>query len=260
MPRVSVIMPVHNGERFVSEAITSILRQTFSDFEFLIVDDGSTDSTPSILRSFHDPRIRLLTNDRQRGIVGALNRALAEARGTYIARMDADDRSAPDRLERQTAFLDREKDVALVGTAAVLIDEQGRERGRESHPAGAREIRKTIFVHNPFIHGSVAVRKSVLDECGVYDERFLHNEDYDLWLRICARHASANLPEFLLERRIHPESITSAKQRELVRYRFRTLFHAIRAYERKPLYLVYLIRPMAACVFRRLGGDAPGHS
>jgi glycosyltransferase involved in cell wall biosynthesis len=249
---VSVIMPVFNSEDFIAGAVRSILSQTYPDFELIVIDDGSMDATATILGSFHDSRLQILTNDVNRGIVESLNRGLRSSTGEYVARMDADDESLPERLERQVAYLEKYRDVAMVGTAVSLIDEQGATIGREEFPLADATIRKTIFVHNPFCHGSVLIRREVLQRSGGYDGRFVHNEDYDLWLRIGAQHRLANLPDTLLRRRIHGGNITSRLETELTAYRIRTLGHAIVSYYRNPFYAIYMIRPILAYAFRRL--------
>jgi len=251
---VSVIMPVFNGERFLRQAIESILQQTHADFEFIIVDDGSTDATPSILASYRDGRIRILVNPANVGITPSLNAAIAASAGSYICRMDADDISSPERIEKQVAFLEAHPGVALVGSNTLLIDASGNARGTETYPQSPREISRMLFRHNPFAHGSVMMRKSVLDRCGAYDARFLHNEDYDLWLRILAGHAAGNLPEPLLRRRVHGGNITVARETELVRFRIRTLAHAMVSYYHKPHYAVFLVRPALAYGWRLVKG------
>ena len=250
IPRISVVMPVYNGEAYLGPALASILAQEFRDFELIVVDDGSTDRTASILAACSDPRLRVVTQASNGGITRALNAALPLAQGEYLCRMDADDIARPDRLGRQAAFLDAHPDVALVGSQAALIGPAGEALGEERYPQEPGEIRRTIFVHNPFAHGSVMLRKRVLDECGGYDPRFLHNEDYDLWLRICARYDTANLPETLIERRIHPSSITSSREAELVLFRLKTLAHAIEEYYGKPYYCLFLIRPFFAWLWK----------
>jgi glycosyltransferase involved in cell wall biosynthesis len=244
-------MPVFNAESFVAGAVQSILAQTHTNFELIAIEDGSTDRTADILRSFHDKRLRIITNNGNRGIVESLNAGLGSAAGEYIARMDADDEALPERFERQLAFITLRPDVAVLGTSVQLIDESGQAIGHEGFPLTDAAIRKTMFVHNPFCHGSVLIRREVLTQCGGYDGRFLHNEDYDLWLRIGARHQLANLPDTLLRRRIHRESITSKREIELTAYRIRTLAHAVFSYYRNPLYAVYLVRPVLAFAARR---------
>lgn len=245
-------MPVYNARAFLNEAIDSILNQTFSDFEFLIIDDGSTDDSMAIVESYLDPRIRFLPNEANRGIVYSLNRGLEAASGKYIARMDADDVSLPDRLALQSHFLDEHPEVALVGSNTILINATGDELEREYYPTSMREIRRAIFIHNPFAHGSVMIRGEAIRQVGRYDHRFLHNEDYDLWLRIARKHQLANLKEHLLKRRIHNSNITVAKELELVRYRMKTLSHAAFCYYRRPDYAFYLLRPAFAYLYRLL--------
>jgi len=247
-------MPVYNAGVYLREAVNSILAQSYRQFEFIPVIDGSSDNSASILSSVEDRRVRILEHEKNQGITQSLNDGIAVATGEYICRMDADDVALPHRLERQVAFLEDHKDVALAGSGTVLIDAQGARIGQEHYPESADEIRRQIFVHNPFAHSTVMIRKSVLDRCGTYDGRFLHNEDYDLWLRIVALYPTANLPDKLLLRRVHGSNITVAKETELIFYRRRTIAHAIESYYHQPLYAVYLLRPFAAYWWCRLKG------
>jgi glycosyltransferase involved in cell wall biosynthesis len=208
-PTVTVLMPVLNGERYVREAVDSILRQSWSDFEFVIVDDGSTDATPRILQSFDDARIRILTNRSREGIAKALNRGLAAATGDFIARHDADDVAHPARLATELAFLRANPDVALVGTQVRVID----EHGRASNPPGWWRalsddgIRFQSMFDNPFIHSSVMFRREVVwDVLHGYDESFLSYEDAELWSRVAASCSVRNLPEKLVSFRYHAAS------------------------------------------------------
>lgn len=252
MPKVSVLMPVYNGEQFLREAIESILKQTFGDFEFLIIDDGSTDNSADIVQSYNDRRIRLLSNEQNAGITESLNRGIMEAKGEFICRMDADDVSLPERLETQLNYLEENRDVVMTGTWTIRIDEQGHRQEVEQYPVRHQEILRTIFVHNPFAHGTMMLRRNIVQQVGTYDARFLHNEDYDLWLRIAARYTTANIPEPLVLRRVHTKNITVEKELELVRYRILTLRNAIRQYYRKPHYYVHLVRPSLAYFYRKL--------
>ncbi len=258
MPIVSVVLPVYNGEKFLREAIESILCQTFGDFEFIIIDDGSRDGTISIIQSHHDKRIRLFQNATNLGIIHTLNNGLAEAQGKYICRMDADDIAEPERLREQVHFLEANPRIAMAGSNVRTIDESGTVMGIEQYPQTNEEIRKAMFVHNPFAHSTVMIRRDVLDVMGQYDHRFLHNEDYDLWLRIASRYEVANMAQPLLKRRLHGESITGAKNTQLTGYRIRTLVHAIMNYFRNPLLLVYIVRPTVAYAYRSLKGVVAG--
>jgi len=212
-PAVTVVMPVYNGGRFVREAIESILRQSFTDFEFVIIDDGSTDDTPGILASFTDPRIRTLRNDARLGLPRSLNRGLAVANGELVARQDSDDRSHPDRLAAEVAFLRANPEVALVGTQVRVID----KRGRISRPPAwwrattEAGIRFQSLFDNPFVHSSVVFRREAV---GSYDESFATAEDFELWSRVAAAHPVRNLPQALVDLRMHAESTAAGFGRE----------------------------------------------
>ncbi len=214
MPRVSVVMSVYNGERYVGESIDSILGQTFRDFEFVIVDDGSVDDTPAVLERYHDPRIKVYRQPN-RGQSSALNQGIRNASGWFIARMDADDISLPERLEREVRFLEAHSEIGLVGTWCIKVDAgTGKER-LQSLPEDDAAIRRFLRVDNPFIHSSVMVRRSVFDMVGLYDERFIW-QDYDLWVRISKHFRMANIGEPLVIRRKHSASLTrtAKKSRE----------------------------------------------
>ena len=206
MPRVSVVMSVYNEEEYIGEAIDSILQQTFGDFEFVIIDDGSVDRTPMVLERYHDPRMRVYHQANQ-GQSSALNQAIRLSSGCYIARMDGDDISLPKRLEREVRFLDAHPEIGLVGTWCVKVDARTGQRRVQSLPEKDGAIRRFLTVDNPFIHSSVMIRNAVLDTVGLYDERFIW-QDYDLWVRIARHHRMANIPEPLIIRRKHPTSIT----------------------------------------------------
>lgn len=214
MPRVSVVMSVYNEERYLSEAVESILQQTFGDFEFIIVDDGSVDRTSAVLRGYHDSRMKVYQQEN-RGQSSALNRGIRLASGDYVARMDADDISLPERLERQVRFLDTYPEIALVGTWCVKVDARTGRHWIQSLPEDDANIRRFMTVDNPFIHSSTMIRKSVLDEVGLYDEGLIW-QDYELWVRIARNHRMANISEPLVIRRKHPESLTwtARKSRE----------------------------------------------
>jgi glycosyltransferase involved in cell wall biosynthesis len=160
MPKVTMLMSVYNGARFLREAIESILGQTFRDFEFLIVDDGSTDDSREMILSYCDPRVRLVINDRNVGLPRSLNRGLDLAQGEYVARQDADDISESARLAKQVAFLDSYHDVALLGTWYRKIDEGGRIIGDRQLPCDHVRIRWCQLFFCPFVHTAIMLRKS----------------------------------------------------------------------------------------------------
>lgn len=203
-------MPVYNGEKYLRPAIESILRQTESDFEFIIVDDGSTDGTKDIIASFTDSRIRYIRANHS-GIVIALNTGISKSSGMYLARMDADDISLPRRFEIQCQYLDQHQDVAICGTWADLINEQGDVESEMTFPPIEIGV-KDIFLHNPFIHSSVMIRRDTLISVGLYKKSFRHAEDYELWSRLLASHKGVNISEKLLQYRKHENQITVTKR------------------------------------------------
>jgi hypothetical protein len=213
-PKVSVVMSVYKGERYLREAVGSILNQTFTDFEFIIVDDGSTDSTWDILTGYDDVRIRLVRNVENTGLTRSLNKGLALVEGQYVARMDADDVALPHKLEQQVAFLEKSPEVGILGTACQVIDANHRERGLWRMPASDLLIRWTSLLNNPFLHPTVMIRRDLLTQHGFkYDEAFRTTQDYELWMRMLQYTSGANLTEPLLQYRLS-EGITGSRRKE----------------------------------------------
>jgi glycosyltransferase involved in cell wall biosynthesis len=211
-PLVSVIMPVYNGQDYLSETIQSILNQTFGDFEFIIIDDGSQDGSEGVVLSFRDHRIRFLRNETNRGTIFTLNRGIAAATGQYIARTDADDVAEPDRFQKQLDFLHQHDDYGLCGTFYRIIDSKGRETRKVKLPMNDRELRTYLLFGNCFCHSSIMIRAS-LARTLQYDLDFELCEDYDLWSRISAHHKLGNLPLYAVGYRVHGNNI-SVKNRD----------------------------------------------
>ena len=202
-PVLSVVMAARNADALIGEAIASILGQTFSDFELLVVDDASTDRTADVVRRIDDRRVRLLSADRHLGLPGALNYGMERAAGALIARHDHDDVSEPRRFERQVAYFGEHPEAALVGTRAWLMDERGQRVGVLDRCLDDVSIRWYHLFDNAFVHSSVMFRRAVVwDQLGGYDASLPSSEDYELWARVLERHAAANLPERLLSYRI----------------------------------------------------------
>jgi glycosyltransferase involved in cell wall biosynthesis len=220
---ISVLIPVRNGARYAREALDSVFAQTVDDFEMIVVDDASTDATPEILASIDDPRLRVIRNDVQRGIAGSLNRGFPLCRGEYIARMDADDLSAPNRFELQCAFLDANPHVGVCGTwVRMFADGWHRDRCLETDP---ERIRCTLVLANTLSHPSAMLRRELfLRHELAYDETFGNSEDYDLWSRASHCFALANIPEFLLFYRVHDEQV--GRRREARFAEARRVHHA----------------------------------
>lgn len=202
---VSVLMSVFNGERYLYASVASILEQTFRDFEFIIINDGSTDSTTKILADYVDPRIIVINNDANIGLTKSLNKGLKIAQGEYIARMDADDISCSERLEKQIRFLESNAEIGLLGTSWTAIDEGGLELSYSKAYSGYNSV-------HFMCHGSVMIRKTCLNKVGGYREVFKYAQDYDLWLRLREVCEVANLGELLYKLRISEQSITSMRK------------------------------------------------
>jgi glycosyltransferase involved in cell wall biosynthesis len=213
-PRVSVVIAAYNGERFLRPAIESILSQTFSDFELIVIDDCSTDSTPQILSEFKDERLRVIRNECNLGIAVTTNRGIASARSEYIALQDHDDISLPTRLECQVAFLDRNAQVGMVGSDCNIIDEAGTISLGWPVKYDDEELKWALLWRCPFFHTSVMVRRRDIEEVGGYssEPKYRFSEDYDLMSRIAFRYAVANIPQQLGCWRVHK---TSASHRNV---------------------------------------------
>lgn len=217
-PAITVAMSVYNGERFLAAAIESVLAQTFTDFEFLILDDGSRDGTRAIIEAMaaRDSRIRPILREN-RGLIASLNQLIAEARAPLIARMDADDICLPQRFARQVAFLADNPDHGIVGSWSEDIDEAGNSRQPEEsriesgcdQPVHHADVLRVIEDRSPLCHPSVLARRDVLLAVGGYHRAYRHCEDYDLWLRLANRTRIANIPERLLRYRRYDGQISN---------------------------------------------------
>lgn len=202
-------MPVYNGERYIREALKSVLEQTYSDFECLVIDDGSTDSSIEIIKSFVDPRIRYVSKNHS-GITDTLNVGIKESRGEYIARFDCDDICEVSRFKEQMDFFNSHPDCSMVGSYAYLIDEDGVLSGKvlDYPQTNEKAIRRYALFHNPFIHPTVMIKKSCLEKTDGYRACFKHVEDYELWTRIIFKNGCANIPKPLIRYRIHKNQVT----------------------------------------------------
>jgi len=220
-PRVTVLLAVRQGEPYVRECVASVLGQTFEDFEFLIVDDASSDRTAEVVEAFADPRVRLLRNEVNLGQVPSLNRGLHEARGEYVARIDHDDWCRPTRLERQVAVLDAEPAVALVGTWMDLVEESGRWIGglRSTIADFTEFLFHTLIMRVLISHPSAMYRREAVLRLGGYDEATGPAEDKDLWRRLALERLDARIvPEPLVVYRLHDAQLSqtrAAYQREV---------------------------------------------
>jgi len=209
-PIISVVMSVYNGEKYLREAIDSILNQTFTNFEFIIVNDGSTDKSLEIIKSYADSRIVIIDQENT-GLAKALNNGINIAKGKYIARMDADDISELNRLEVQFDYLEKNEDIGILGTWIELIDEKDNVIGNKKEPVNPEDIHNIILTYGCFNHGTVMFRKSLFRKAGGYSNVFPENsptEDFALWNRMLRITSGANIPHYLYKLRIHSSSVS----------------------------------------------------
>jgi glycosyltransferase involved in cell wall biosynthesis len=216
-PRISVVMSVYNGQDYLREAVESILCQSYRDFEFIVVDDGSVDRTSEILAEYKDRRLRIV-HQENRGLTPSLNRGIRLARGEYIARQDADDISMPERLEILVEILEGEPEVGLVGSHVIFIDRYGTEFSRWRTPLEHEEICRESKKYNPLCQGGGIFRKSCLEEIGAYREKFRYAQDYDLLLRMAKRFQVRNVDRFLYKWRKASHTISRKRLSQQLEY------------------------------------------
>lgn len=218
-PLISVLMPVYNAEKYLSQSVQSILDQTFIDFEFIIINDGSGDSSQSILERFEkqDSRIRLFNQDnvgKNHGIAITLNKGLAHVKGKFVARMDADDIAFPTRLAKQVTFLEQNSEYVAIGSRVLLIDPDGWPIGPFAQKTDHEDIDAEHLAGSggAICHPAVMIRTETLEKLGGYTQRMKHCEDRDLFLRLAEVGKLANLPETLLKYRMHLKSVGNANR------------------------------------------------
>lgn len=209
---LSVIMTVLNGDPYLGEAVSSLLGQTYRDFELVVVNNGSTDNTAHTLRSFDDPRIRLITLEKTIGRTEVLNVALSQAQGEYVAVQDADDVSMPDRLEKQMTFMADNTELVLSGTWCERISGTGERLSFFRPPPSHEEIVNGCAIENPFAHSSLMYKREIANSLGGYPSQFAYNQDFALCLNLIRGHRAAILPSVLVKIRVHPAQATRAPE------------------------------------------------
>lgn len=211
---VTVLMPAYNSAKYVAESVESVLGQTFKDFEFIIINDGSTDDTLDIINKYAktDKRISILNQDNK-GLVKTLNRGINAATGKYIARIDSDDVWLKDKLKIQMSALD-DKNLVLIGSSYDIIDENGSYKSTVVQPSSDYDIRRAFYLRNPFGHSTVVFLKDTAIKSGLYDENMLPAEDYDLWLKISEKGEVKNLSDSYVKYRVHSSSISQSSSKK----------------------------------------------
>jgi glycosyltransferase involved in cell wall biosynthesis len=225
-PKITVLMPAYNAGKYIADAIRSVLEQSFTDFELLIVNDGSTDDTADVINSFTDPRIVMIHQDNK-GVSLALNTGLKYARAPYIARFDADDVCHPERLQLQYDFMINNPDYSIIGSAADYMDMEGTYLFTSTPPAVHHEdIQQLASSVCPFMHPTVFYKKEVIVKAGGYNEHAYTYEDHFLWVSILKDQKACNFPQALIKHRLNPESITIDEKwrpRKFLKIKYSTL-------------------------------------
>jgi hypothetical protein len=216
IPTISVVMPVHNGDRFLQEAVESVLAQSYRDFELIVVDDGSTDGTAGILAAAQarDPRVRVWRMPQNSGITEALNQGCRLARGPFIARMDADDVSLPSRFVTQLEYLRSHPAVGVVGAWVQIIDDQGRAGAVKRYPCDPALVGWSLVFFNSLAHPTVMMRREALDMEAVYSARYPRAEDYALFTRLSRSTQLANVPAVLLRYRMWSGNVSKSSEQD----------------------------------------------
>ena len=204
-PKISVVMPVHNGAAWLAEAIESVLAQTLAEFELIVVDDGSTDASPDIIAALgrRDDRIHAVRQPQRQGIIAARNRALTLARAPLLAALDADDFARPDRLACQARFFDEQPDLVVLGSWAETMDEGGRSIRYIRPETNPERLAEILRRRNPFVHSSTMIRTDLARQLGGYRDAFFGAEDFDLLAAHVRTWRVANLPQTLVRYRVH---------------------------------------------------------
>jgi glycosyltransferase EpsE len=236
-PLVSIILPTHNGEHYIAQAIKSVLKQSYDHWELLIINDGSTDQTKDIIERYvkQDSRIIYIENEHNLGIQKTLNRGIALAKGTYLARLDDDDQWIKDnKLEQQVSFLENNQEYVLVGTDALVVDASGVTRSVNTMPKTDAHIRANMLSKNCFLHATIMARKDAVEKAGGYSEHgtTLHAEDYDLWLRVGKIGKMTNLNMISTKLTAREGSLTSAHRVMQARHVFSCMVRHHKGYPR----------------------------
>jgi glycosyltransferase involved in cell wall biosynthesis len=235
-PQISVIMPVYNSEEYLETAIESVLGQTFSNFEFIIIDDASTDSSNEIISKYakKDKRIRLIRNESNQYIGRALNKAISFASTEILARMDSDDISMPNRLDLQYKTITETQQIAVVGCDIDIMNEKGDSLGIRKYPAESSDLKKSVFRHSPFAHPATMLRKKYVLEFGGYEPNKSPSEDLDLWIKLGSKYEFRSVPLPLFRYRFFSNSHSNRKLKKVELMTIRMRIEAIMKYGYKP--------------------------
>jgi len=227
-PKVSVIMSVYNGMPFLEEAVKSVLGQTYKNFEFIIIDDASTDESWNYLQKLRDKRVKITKNEKNMGLAASLNIALKRAQGDYVARMDADDVSLPKRFQVQIEYMQLNPLVDMCGTWVDLIDKEGNVLGEKKYPTTNKAIKKSLVYYSPIVHPTLIIKSNVLRQLNGYNPKFDMAEDYELLSRAKNKFRMSNVPQKLLLWRLEEERRSRREMRKMDKIELSVKLEALR--------------------------------
>jgi len=264
---ISVVMGVYNGELYLADTINSVLEQTFKDFEFVIVNDGSTDNTQLILDEYkrRDERIRIINNERNIGLTKSLNRGVWESQGKYIARIDVGDTCHKERFEKQIAFMEKNDTVGVVGSWGLFIDKQGEHIYIFKPPTDKDLIKKQLLSKSVLLHPSAMIKRDILMAVGGYNEKYYTGQEQELWIRMSKICDLANIPEVLVHcKYFQKESISVRKNNRQIIDSARLVIREVMNGSYSPIHLLRLLRVLTLAIpsgirtrirFRKLEND-----
>ena len=239
-PKVSIIIPTYNQSQYLEEAIESALNQTYKNIEIIIVDDGSTDNTPEVIKSFDNKIIYI--QQKNKGASSARNTGIKKANGEYIAFLDADDMWLKNKLENQIKFIQNNPEIGLLGTGCYQMIDMSKMIHKKIFPAKNEILQKDLIKYNPFIQSSVMIKKDVFNSIGLYDEKFKESEDYDLWLRIAQKYKVANLEQALVTKKYYAEGLSKDKDNKQLYFVLKAKNNAIKRGQYSKLYYFYILK------------------
>lgn len=216
-PKISVVMPLYNCEKYIESAVDSVLNQTFTDFELLLINDASSDRTPEIIDMYanKDSRVRAIHNEKNLHIGGSLNKGISLSNANVIARMDGDDLCMPTRFEEQYKLLTSNTALGVVGCNMVVMDEDGVEFDKRAYQTDSKKLKSLMFRYSPFAHPTTMFKKEAFEYAGGYNPKMSPTEDLDLWFKIGKKYEFSNVPKYLFKYRVFSESSSNKKLRNL---------------------------------------------
>lgn len=247
-PKISVILPVYNQEKFIKEAIESILNQSYSNFELIIINDGSTDNSEKIITSFKDKRIKIIKNNINHGLTKALNLGMKNAKGEFIARMDGDDISYANRFKLQLKAFEKDGNVYLIGGQACVISINSKKLKNTRMPTRYQDLKKVVIKYNPFIHPTVMFKKILINKIGYFNENYRYAQDYDFVLRAINNFKCINLKEPILALRLNSNSISASKHQKQQLTAVAIRLNAIINYKYPMYSLLFLVKPFVSAL------------